>query len=319
VAQQQGACKAATNRTRSEVKVANVLIPIPSRDFDPTEVAVSWSVLRRLGHSVVFATPDGRMGRADDLMLTGQGLDLWGFIPGLRRFTAVGRLMRANAPARAAYAAMEQDAAFKAPLAWRDVRRGNFDGLLLPGGHRARGMRDYLESEIPQKLVSEFFAAGLPVAAICHGVLLAARSRAADGRHSVLFGRRTTALTWALERKGWTAGRIFRFWDPNYYRTYDDGPGKPAGYMSVQQEVTRALARPEDFLDVPADAPTTLARPGAWCATRGTTTAPPLSCATATTCRRVGLAMRARLRDGSPRFSPNAAPDRISQFGHAAG
>ena len=126
MAQQQGACKAATNRTRSEVKVANVLIPIPSRDFDPTEVAVSWSVLRRLGHSVVFATPDGRMGRADDLMLTGQGLDLWGFIPGLRRFTAVGRLMRANAPARAAYAAMEQDAAFKAPLAWRNVRRGRF-------------------------------------------------------------------------------------------------------------------------------------------------------------------------------------------------
>jgi putative intracellular protease/amidase len=209
VAQQQGACKAATNRTRSEVKVANVLIPIPNRDFDPTEVAVSWSVLRRLGHSVVFATPDGRMGRADDLMLTGQGLDLWGFIPGLRRFTAVGRLMRANAPARAAYAAMEQDAAFKAPLAWRDVRRGNFDGLLLPGGHRARAMREYLESEILQKLVSEFFAAGLPVAAICHGVLLAARSRTADGRHSVLFGRRTTALTWALERKGWTAGRIF--------------------------------------------------------------------------------------------------------------
>jgi putative intracellular protease/amidase len=135
------------------------------------------------------------------------------------------------------------------------VRREDFDGLLLPGGHRARGMREYLESEILQKLVSEFFAAGLPVAAICHGVLLAARSHAADGRHSVLFGRRTTALTWALERKGWTAGRIFRFWDSNYYRTYDDGPGKPTGYMSVQQEVTRALARPEDFLDVPTDAP----------------------------------------------------------------
>jgi putative intracellular protease/amidase len=143
----------------------------------------------------------------------------------------------------------------KAPLAWRNVRREDFDGLLLPGGHRARGMREYLESEILQKLVSEFFAAGLPVAAICHGVLLAARSHATDGRHSVLFGRRTTALTWALERKGWTAGRILRFWDPNYYRTYEDGPGKPAGYMSVQQEVARALARPEDFLDVPADAP----------------------------------------------------------------
>jgi putative intracellular protease/amidase len=29
----------------------------------------------------------------------------------------------------------------------------------------------------------------------------------------------------------------------------------PTGYMSVQQEVTRALARPDDFLDVPADSP----------------------------------------------------------------
>jgi putative intracellular protease/amidase len=235
--------------------MANVLIPIPSRDFDPSEVAISWSVLKRLGHSVTFATPDGRPGRADDLMLTGEGLDLWGFIPGLRRFTAVGRLVRANAPAREAYAAMERDGAFTAPLAWRQARREDFDGLLLPGGHRARGMREYLESEILQKLVGEFFAAGLPVAAICHGVLLAARSRTTDGTHSVLFGRRTTALTWALERKGWMAGRIFRFWDPNYYRTYEDGPGKPIGYMSVQQEVTRALARPEDFLDVPSDAP----------------------------------------------------------------
>jgi putative intracellular protease/amidase len=235
--------------------VAKVLIPIPSRDFDPTEVAVSWSVLKRLGHSVTFATPDGRPGHADDMMLTGEGLDFWGFLPGLKHLTAIGRLMRANADARHAYTAMQQDPAYKAPLSWRLIRREDFDGLLLPGGHRARGMREYLESDALQGLVAEFFAAGAPVAAICHGVLLAARSRSADGSHSVLFGRRTTALTWALERAGWQVGRIFRFWDPNYYRTYDDGPGKPAGYMSVQQEVTRALARPQDFIDVPADAP----------------------------------------------------------------
>jgi len=234
--------------------MARVLILIPSRDFDPTEVAVSWSILKRLGHTVVFATPDGRPGHADDLMLTGEGLDVWGFVPGLKRLTLVGRLMRANADARKDYAAMEQEPAFQAPLRWHDARVEGFDGLLLPGGHRARGMREYLESEVLRKLVAQFFAAGLPVAAICHGVLLAARSRAADGR-SVLFGRRTTALTWTLERKGWMAGRIFRFWDPNYYRTYADGPGNPFGYMSVQQEVTRALARREDFLDVPADAP----------------------------------------------------------------
>jgi putative intracellular protease/amidase len=212
-------------------------------------------VLKRLGHSVRFATPDGHPGQADDMMLAGEGLDFWGFVPGLKHLPAIGRLMRANADARRDYAAMQEDQAFKAPLAWRQPRREDFDGLLLPGGHRARGMREYLESDVLQKLVAEFFAAGLPVAAICHGVLLAARSRTADRSRSVLFGRRTTALTWALERAGWQVGRIFRFWDPNYYRTYDDGPGKPAGYMSVQQEVTRALARPQDFIDVPADAP----------------------------------------------------------------
>jgi putative intracellular protease/amidase len=235
--------------------VATVLMPIPSKDFDPTEVAVSWKVLKRLGHSVVFATPAGREASADDIMLTGEGLDLWGFLPGLRRLVAFGRIVRANADARRAYAEMLLDPAFKAPLAWRQLSTEGFDGLLLPGGHRARGMREYLENNVLQMLVAKFFEAGLPVAAICHGVLLAARSRTADGERSVLFGRRTTALTWALERKSWMLARVLRFWDPTYYRTYPDGAGNPFGFMSVQSEVTRALVRPEDFVDVPADAP----------------------------------------------------------------
>jgi putative intracellular protease/amidase len=229
--------------------VAKVLIPIPSRDFDPTEVAVSWQVLRRLGHAVVFATPDGRPGKADDIMVTGRGLDLWGWLPVIRRLTAVGRILAANGDARRAYAEMEKDPAFRAPIAWDAARAEDFDGLLLPGGHRARGMRTYLESPLLQALVATAFARGQPVGAICHGVLLAARSLGPDGR-SVLFGRKTTALTWSLERAGWSVGRIVRFWEPGYYRTYPDGAGRPAGDMSVEAEVTRALARPEDFQDV---------------------------------------------------------------------
>ncbi|MFZ0871862.1 MAG: hypothetical protein WAM90_14220, partial [Rhodanobacter sp.] len=84
-------------------------------------------------------------------------------------------------------------------------------------------------------------------------VLLAARSRVVGSDRSVLYGRRTTALTWALEKSAWSLARISRFWDPQYYRTYSERSGQPHGYMSVQQEVTRALARPADFLDVPAD------------------------------------------------------------------
>ena len=115
-------------------------------------------------------------------------------------------------------------------------------------------MRAYLESPTLQSAVGAFFAAGKPIGAICHGVLLAARSKRPDGR-SVLHGRITTALTWALERKAHVIARRTRFWDPTYYRTYAEAEGQPEGFMSVQQEVTRALARPADFRDVPARDP----------------------------------------------------------------
>ncbi len=235
------------------VGMARILIPLPRRDADSTEVAVSWRVLHEAGHEVIFATPDGLPAITDELMLSGIGLDPWGWLPGLKRLRLVGLLLRANADARRDHAAMQEDQGFRHPLRWDALDTGKFDGLLLPGGHRARGMREYLESRILQALVASFFASAKPVAAICHGVLLAARSRTLDGR-SVLHGKRTTALTWALEHKAWSTTRITRFWDPDYYRTYPDPPGQPRGSMSVQQEVTRALADPGDFVDVPRTA-----------------------------------------------------------------
>jgi putative intracellular protease/amidase len=234
--------------------MANVLMPLPHHDFDPSEAAVPWRILVAAGHRVTFATPDGLPAAADPIMLSGEELDPWGWIPGLRKLTLFGRLLRANATARRDYAALLKDSSFHAPIRWDAINPASFDGLLLPGGHCARGVREYLESPLLQAAVAAFFAADKPVAAICHGVVLAARSKGADGR-SVLHGRRTTALTWALEKSAWSLTRLTRFWDANYYRTYLESPGQPVGYMSVQQEVTRALARPEDFLDVPADAP----------------------------------------------------------------
>ncbi len=230
---------------------ARVLVLLPARDFDPSEAAVSWQVLARAGHTVVFATPEGRPAAADDMMLTGKGLDPWGAVPLLRNLPLVGLLMRANRDARTAYADMITEANYLAPLRWDAVDPSAYDALLLPGGHRARGMREYLESEILQNIVADFFETEKPVAAICHGVLLAARSRAKRTGQSVLRGYRTTALTWAFENSAWSVARITRFWDPDYYRTYLEQSGQPRGFMSVQQEVTRALARPEDFCDVP--------------------------------------------------------------------
>ena len=217
-------------------------LQLPAAGFDPSEAAVTWSVLRDGGHEMTFATPDGRPAQADPIMLTGRGLTLG------------GPILRANRTARHAYAAMVQDAAYRSPSTYDAIETANFDALLLPGGH-AKTMRPYLESATLQACVAEFFDGGKPVAAICHGPVLAARSISSRTQRSVLYGRKTTALTWALERKAWNVGRIVRFWDPSYYRTYEEAPGEPPGYRSVQAEVTRALADGADFLEPASSEP----------------------------------------------------------------
>jgi putative intracellular protease/amidase len=235
--------------------MARVLIPLPASDFDPTEAAVSWKVITDAGHQVCFATPTGDPATADLRMITGEGLDPWGWVPGLRHFVAMGRILRADAAGRDAYAATSASSEFNDPIRWEDIDLDTIDGLLLPGGHHSSGMRPYLESPILQRVVVDTFRRDMPVAAICHGVLLAARSINPDTDRSVLLGRKTTSLTWRQERLASLIGRIVRFWEPDYYRTYLERPGQPRGYMSVQAEVTRYLASPADYIDVDPDEP----------------------------------------------------------------
>jgi putative intracellular protease/amidase len=205
---------------------------------------------------VAFATPDGLAASADPIMLSGEGLDFWSRIPLLRHVKFLGLLLRAHADARAAYSLLRRDPAFLRPGKYLDLKVGDYDGLVLPGGHWARGMRRYLEDADLQGFVGDFFDAGKPVGAICHGVVLAARSLSKRTGKSVLHGKKTTALTWKLEKAAWSMMKFFgRIWDPNYYRTYLEADSEPAGYRSVQAEVTRVLASPEDFLDVPKSAP----------------------------------------------------------------
>ncbi|WP_333826143.1 type 1 glutamine amidotransferase domain-containing protein [Pinisolibacter sp.] len=244
--------------------MARVVVPLPALDFDPSEVAVGWKILVSRGHAVVFATPGGRPAKADPVMVTGRGLDPWSELPFIGRLKLLGLLLRANRDARRAHLEMIGDPAYRAPMRWADLYVEEYDGLYLGGGHRARGMRSYLESPVLQRLVASFFAADKPVAAVCHGVLLAARSRRADGL-SVLHGRRTTSLTWKQERTASLLAHIGRFWDPDYYRTYPEEPGQPPGHMSVEREVTRALEKPEDFRDVAPGAPSFLRKTlGLW-------------------------------------------------------
>jgi putative intracellular protease/amidase len=132
------------------------------------------------------------------------------------------------------YRRMVADPRFRSVAAWQDLTAGDYDGLLLAGGH-APGMRQYLGSSALQLKVAEFWRLERPVAAICHGPLVLARAQDPVSGRSVLSGRHTTCLPKYLERTAYflTAWRRGR-----YYRTY------PA---YVEDEVTAALASPSDF------------------------------------------------------------------------
>ncbi|HET6583566.1 MAG TPA: type 1 glutamine amidotransferase domain-containing protein [Nannocystaceae bacterium] len=202
-----------------------VLVLLPDRDFDVTEVAVPWKLLVRAGHSVVFATSDGAPGAADPLLVSGVVLGQLGAKPEPLAF----------------YRELERAPEFTSPLAWADVDpslssapSSQLDALHLPGGH-AKGMRPYLESERVQAIAAAFFAAGKPVSAICHGVLVLARAKDRATGRPLLHGRRTTCLPSYMERTAfyataWRRGR--------YYRTYD---------AYVQQEVEQALGPDGSF------------------------------------------------------------------------
>jgi len=195
--------------------MARVLMPLPDVDFDPTETAVPWHTLVREGHEIVFATEAGSSVPAADARLLDGSL---------------GALGPAQEP-RALYDEMATSPAFQKPIAWSAIEPGDFDGLLLPGGH-APGMKQYLGSSLLQDKVAAFWRTGRPVGAICHGVLVLARAKDPTTGKSVLHGARTTCLPKYMERGAY----LMTFWKlGRYYRTY------PA---YVEDEVRAALDAP---------------------------------------------------------------------------
>ena len=197
--------------------MSSVLMPLPDRDFDVTEVAVPWRAAHagRPCGGVLYRTwrhaAAGRPAVA-------------------RRGVLFGQLGAEPEPC-AFIASSSRRLEFRRPLSWDAVDVADYDGLLLPGGH-APGMRQYLGAPRLQAQVAAFFVLGRPVGAICHGVLVAARSRDPATGVSVLHDRTTTCLTKYQERSAY----LLTFWKlGRYYRTY------PA---YVEDEVKAALRDP---------------------------------------------------------------------------
>jgi putative intracellular protease/amidase len=204
----------------NDVRQAVVML-LPAGDYDPTESAVVWDALTAAGIDVCFATPNGRPAYADARLVD-------------KGFSVLSPVLMTKDHSLGAYRRMVGDAQFANPLAYADVDIAPAGGLFIPGGH-AKGVRTLLESSAAQAIAVNAMTAGIPVGAVCHGVLLLARSIDASTGRSVLYGRQTTALTAALEYAGWA---LTRLWLGDYYRTYP---------TTVQAEVTAALQDRGDF------------------------------------------------------------------------
>jgi len=201
-----------------------ILIPVPSYGFDPSEAAIPWKMLSDKNIETVFITPNGKEASADRLMLSGEKLGLF------------KSALMARQDAVLAYSEMESDNSFCNPLSYADAKADDYDGLILPGGHD-KSVKEYLESEVLQNLVVEFFLANKPIAAICHGVVLAARSINHETGKSVIHNYKTTAL---LKSQELLAYNLTRLWMKDYYLTYPE--------TTVEDEVKSALAASENFL-----------------------------------------------------------------------
>lgn len=196
----------------------NVLIPIPDKDFDTTEVAITWEILKAKGNKIVFATENAAVGATDPLLLTG---------------VIFGQL-GAKKNAINAYHLLLQSEEFQHPIKYAEINAAEFDLLFLPGGH-AKGMRQYLESKTLQQKVVEFFKLNKLVGSVCHGPLILARSIDPETGKSVIYDYKITALTKSLEK---LAYYLTKWKLGDYYRTYPE---------YVQDEIGTYLSDKNNF------------------------------------------------------------------------
>ena len=201
-----------------------ILIPLPSYGFDPTETAIPWKILTKNGIKITFSTPNGFSARGDEIMLTGKKLGIF------------KNLLKARNDGVVAYKLMSESNEFNHPIPYNEIEVSKYDGIFLPGGHD-KGVIEYLESEILQNIIPLFFQKDKKIGAVCHGVVLLARSKDKNTNKSVIYDYKTTAL---LKRQELLAYNLTRLWLKDYYLTY---PG-----MTVEDEVKSALKNQNNFI-----------------------------------------------------------------------
>ncbi|KAI0397916.1 class I glutamine amidotransferase-like protein [Xylariaceae sp. FL0594] len=211
----------------TSIATYKVLIMMADYGQDPTETAVPWAAFKNAGYEVSIATENGKVPECDKKMWEG----------------ITQKLLGAKKEAVETYKKMRQSPEMRAPLSWSapGFTLDSYDLVLFPGGHE-KSVRQIIDSPTVHKLVLDYFPktkkpSRKAVAAICHGVLVLAHSKDADG-NSVIRNCVTTALPTRYEQGAYWGTRAFM---GDYYKTYGHGS------ENVQESVTKVLAEPSQF------------------------------------------------------------------------
>jgi putative intracellular protease/amidase len=165
-------------------------MPLPDRDFDPTEAAIPWKICTSCGFGIAVSTENGTVPQGDPHRLEGP-------LPGL---------VSASETARAAYKEMVQDPGFLRPIPYEEINASRFVALLLPGGD-SPGVRQYLDSQLLRSKVLQFGQQHKLIGAICHGILILARTIDPQTGRSLLYGHKVTAPPKSLDLFGYLLDR----------------------------------------------------------------------------------------------------------------
>jgi putative intracellular protease/amidase len=195
-----------------------ILLPLPDKGFCPTEACIPWKECHSHGWQVTISTERGIQPQADRNKL-------YGPLPGL---------VSAGAEAKAAHQLMIQDPSFHHPIPYAEIDPQQYDAILLPGGD-ALPMAQYLESSLLQGKVLQFWQLAKLVGAICHGVLVLARTIDPATGHSVIYGRKVAAPPRSLDL---LAYRMDSWLVRHGYIMYP---------QCVADEVRACLQKPEDL------------------------------------------------------------------------
>ncbi|KAI0018926.1 class I glutamine amidotransferase-like protein [Xylariomycetidae sp. FL0641] len=211
----------------TSVASPKVIFLMADYGHDPTETAVPYTAFKQANYQISFATENGKSPRCDKKMLEG--------------FTQ--KLLGAKKDVVAMYKKMQRSTEMLHPLSWTapDFSLDPFDLVVLPGGHD-KGVRQIIESDAVHRLMLDYFPqtqkpGQKAVAAVCHGVLVLAESKDANGR-SVIRDCLTTALPSKFEQGAYWGTRAFL---GDYYKTYGHGS------EDVETAVTKVLGHPAQF------------------------------------------------------------------------